>query len=90
MTSAVANTAKAFTITTCRHCGGHALTWATSIVNRSNVQQGRLNTHDVECVFYLGCDTCSETLAMFSADRVADVVNARAAEQRAAAETDAA
>lgn len=89
MTSAVANTAKAFTITHCRHCGGHALTWATSIVNRSNVQQGRLTTRDVECLFYLGCDTCSETLAMFSADRLADVVNARGAEQPAASETDA-
>ena len=90
MTSAVANTAKAFTITHCRHCGGHALTWATSIVNRSNVQQGRLTTSDVECMFYLGCDTCSETLALFSADRLADVVNARAAELGAAADTDAA
>lgn len=89
MTSAVANTAKAFTITHCRHCGGHALTWATSIVNRSNVQQGRLNTNDVECMFYLGCDTCAETLAMFSADRLADVVNARMVEPCAATETDA-
>ncbi|NKF30448.1 hypothetical protein HER21_28680 [Pseudomonas sp. BGM005] len=90
MSSTVAKTAQAFTITHCRHCGGHALTWATSILNRSNVQQGRLTTQDVECVFYLGCDTCSETLAMFSADRLADVVNARAAELVAAAETDAA
>lgn len=89
MSSTVAKTAQAFTITHCRHCGGHALTWATSIINRSAVQQGRLNTHDVECVFYLGCDTCSETLAMVSADRVADLVNAGAAEQRAAG-TDAA
>lgn len=86
MTSAVA---KALTLTHCRHCGGHALTWATSIVNRSSVQQGRLNTNDVECMFYLGCDTCSETLAMFSADRLADVVNARIVEPRAATETDA-
>lgn len=90
MTSTVAKTAQAFTTTTCRHCGGKALTWATSILNRSDVQQGRLNTRDVECVFYLGCDTCSETLALFSADRVADLVNTQAAERLAAAETDAA
>lgn len=90
MTSAVAKTAQAFTITHCRHCGGQELTWATSIINRSAVQQGRLNTRDVECVFYLGCDTCSETLAMFGADRVAALVNQGMADQRAAADTDAA
>ncbi|MHA6236858.1 hypothetical protein [Pseudomonas fluorescens group sp. PF-69] len=90
MSSTVAKTAQAFTTTTCRHCGSTALTWATSIVNRSDVQQGRLNTRDVECLFSLGCDTCSETLAMVSADRVADLVNAGAAEQRAANDADAA
>jgi hypothetical protein len=89
MSDTIAKTAQAFTTTTCRHCGGTALTWATSIVNRSAVQNGRLNTHDVECLFHLGCDTCSETLAMVSADRVADLVNARAAEQHPA-DTDAA
>lgn len=83
-------TARAFSITHCRHCGSTALTWANSIVNRSDVQQGRLNTADVECLFYLGCDTCSETLTVVSADRIADLVNARAAEQRAALDTDAA
>ena len=80
MSSTVAKIAQAFKITACRHCGSTALTWATSIVNRTDVQQGRLNTRDVECLFYLGCDTCSETLAMLSADRVADLVNAGAAD----------
>lgn len=81
MTSTVANT---FSRTTCRHCGGTSLTWATSIINRSAVQQGRLNTHDVECVFFLGCDDCSETMNMVDADRVAALLNEQAAERRAA------
>lgn len=66
---------KASIITACKECGSTALTWQTSIVNLSSVQQGRLNTHDVECVFFLGCDHCSETLAKVSADSVASLMN---------------
>lgn len=62
-------------ITSCKECGGTELTWQTSIVNGSNVQQGRLNTSDVECQFYLGCDACSETLQTISADKVAGLMN---------------
>lgn len=68
-------TIKASKIKACKECGSTALTWQTSIVNRSSVQQGRLNTHDVECVFILGCDHCSETLATVSADNVASLMS---------------
>lgn len=71
-------TIKASRITACKECRGTALTWQTSIINRSEVQQGRLNTRDVECVFFLGCDHCSETLAMVSADKVAGLMNSKA------------
>lgn len=64
----------------CKECGSVHLSWQTSIVNRSSVQQGRLNTHDVECVFVLGCDECSETLATVSADKVASLMNSVAAD----------
>lgn len=83
-------TARSFLITACRACGGTALTWATSIANRSEIQQGRLNTRDVECLFYLGCDSCSETQTVVSADRVADLLNDQTAARIGAAETDAA
>ena len=66
---------KALAITACKACGSTELSWQTSIVNRSNIQQGRLNTQDVECVFFLGCDHCSETLATVSADKVAGLMN---------------
>ena len=81
---------RAFSLTHCRHCGSTELTWANSIVNRSDVQQGRLNTSDVECLFYLGCDTCSETLTVVEADKVADLLNEQTAARCAAADTDAA
>lgn len=70
-------TIKASAITICKECGSTHLTWQTSIVNRSSVLQGRLNTRDVECLFFLGCDHCSETLAMVSADKVASLMNSR-------------
>lgn len=66
---------KALAITECKVCGSTDLTWQTSIVNRSNIQQGRLNTSDVECLFFLGCDHCSETLATVSADKVVSLMN---------------
>lgn len=70
---------KATSITDCKECGSTDLTWQISIVNRSNVMQGRLNTNDVECIFALGCDQCSETLATVSADKVAGMMNATTA-----------
>jgi hypothetical protein len=66
---------KALAIAACKACGCTKLTWQTSIVNRSNVQQGRLNTNDVECFFFLGCDHCSETLATVSADKMVGLMN---------------
>lgn len=67
---------QASSITECKDCGSTHFTWQTSIINRSNVQQGRLNTSDVECLFFLGCDECSETLQTISADKVAILMNA--------------
>lgn len=65
--------------TECKECGSSQLTWQNSIVNRSGVQQGRLNTHDVECLFFLGCDECSETLMTIGANKVASLMNANLA-----------
>lgn len=64
-------------IATCGSCGGTSLTWQTHNVIRVGcpVQQGRLNTNEVECLFVLGCDDCSETLAVCSADDIAKLLN---------------
>lgn len=68
-------TIKALSITSCRVCGSPDLAWQASIANRSNVQQGRLNTIDVDCTFSLGCNHCSATLATVTADKVVTVLN---------------
>lgn len=57
----------------CKECGSTSLTWQTH--NRVHlgcqVQDGRLKTSEVQCLFVLGCDHCSETLKVLSADEVA-------------------
>ena len=57
-------------ITKCRECGSESLTWDTHSKTDSGVPEGRLRSHEV------GCDDCSETLAILSADRVAGLLNA--------------
>lgn len=58
-------------ITKCRECGSTALTWQTHNKNISQAQHGRLRAGDICCQLILGCDQCSETLAIYSADHVA-------------------
>lgn len=65
-------------ITKCRECGSESLTWDTHSKTDSGVPEGRLRSHEVKCLFVLGCDDCSETLAILSADRVAGLLNAAA------------
>ncbi|MNJ39996.1 hypothetical protein D3C77_348800 [compost metagenome] len=70
---------RASAITKCKECGSADLAWQTCNVNRTDIQQGRLNTGDVECLFVLGCNHCSETLATISADKVASLMNSQTA-----------
>ncbi|HEJ2342710.1 TPA: hypothetical protein ACWLUJ_006176 [Pseudomonas aeruginosa] len=69
---------KATQITKCNCCGSPDLSWQTSNTVRNDIQQGRLNTNDVVCIFTLGCNYCSETLAVVSADQVAAMMNEQA------------
>ncbi|WP_443692715.1 hypothetical protein [Pseudomonas sp.] len=55
----------------CRECGGTSLTWYSHIKSNSAVAEGRLRTNEMSCVFFLGCDDCSETLAWVDADQIA-------------------
>ena len=64
-------------ITNCRACGSADLAWDTHNKINSAVQQGRLNTNDVTCVFTLGCNQCSETQTVISAAKVANLLNAK-------------
>lgn len=67
----------------CRECGGTAFSWFTSYETDSGVQQGRLRTSEVKCLFVLGCDDCSETLKIVSADKLADALNMQAQQGKA-------
>ena len=60
----------------CRECSSESLTWDTHSKTDSGVPEGRLRSNEVKCLFVLGCDDCSETLAILSADRVAGLLNA--------------
>lgn len=63
-------------MTYCRECGSTDLTWQTASVVRNEVPQGRLKTEDVKCIFFLGCDGCSEILETIEADQLAEMMNA--------------
>lgn len=55
----------------CRACGSEDLFWYASNKNHSDVTEGRLRTGDISCSFILGCNYCSETLLVLSADVLA-------------------
>lgn len=61
--------------TSCRECGSKSLTWFAQNTVHNGIQQNRLNTHDITCLFVLGCDDCSETLKLVSADDIAAQMN---------------
>lgn len=73
-------------IAKCKECGSESLTWqADNRVHRGcSVQNGRLRLSEVEGLFVLGCDECSETLATISADQVAKLMNESRDDQDAA------
>ena len=61
----------------CKHCGSTALNWQPHNVARTAVQNGRLKTSEVECLFVLDCDHCSETLGVINAEGVAAMMNSK-------------
>lgn len=89
MNSSVEHFNAALEIAECRECGSSNLFWFTSnrtTWNASPVQQGRLRTSEVECLFFLGCQECSETLRVVEADAIAAKLNADRAARAAGGE----
>lgn len=58
----------------CPECLSEDLEWNVS-TRTNGVADGRLNAHDVRAVAYLGCNECSETLAVIDDDTIARVLN---------------
>lgn len=61
----------------CRECGEKSLTWSASVQNTGGCVDGRLRLHEVQPIFVLGCECCSETMMIVSADEIADLLNTR-------------
>lgn len=62
-------------IVECRECGSKSLSWDIHSKAAAGIPEGRLRSHEVKCLFVLGCNDCSETLAIVSADKVAELLN---------------
>ena len=58
----------------CPNCDSTNLSWISS-VKTNGVVDGRLRAHEVQPIFVLGCDECSETLQVVDGDKVASLVN---------------
>ena len=58
----------------CPECDSADLTWTVVKQGTGDVIDGRLGFHDVEVVFALGCDFCSETIRTVDGDVVAKVL----------------
>ena len=58
----------------CKECGSDQLSWSSSVQNTSGVVEGRLRSHEIRPIFFLGCDECSETLLIISGDEVANIM----------------
>ena len=60
----------------CPNCGNdEEFTWGYSRVAPGGIAIGRLTVNDVSTEFYLGCDICSETVVIKTADEVAEILN---------------
>lgn len=59
----------------CKECGSKSLSWHTHSKTTSGVAEGRLRSNEVQCLFVLGCNECSETIMVVDADRVAGELN---------------
>jgi hypothetical protein len=61
----------------CKNCGGTSTSWFPTNRVNSVAVDGRLKSNEISCDFVLGCDDCSETLRVVSADDIARQMNAK-------------
>ena len=66
---------------TCKECGGENLQWDCTVNNKSDVQDGRLRAHDMDTLFYLGCNDCSAKVTRATGDQIAQKLNRELATQ---------
>lgn len=62
----------------CPNCGSYELKWDISMAVTRNLPPGsvhQLSLGDTSCAFYLGCEECSETVRIVSAEDIAMELN---------------
>ena len=66
---------------TCKECGGSDLKWFSSTRNVGPATDGRLKMNEVQVIFVLGCEECSETIQIISGDEAAEMLNGESLKQ---------
>jgi len=61
----------------CPECNGENLTWEDGTQNTGGAVDGRFRASELQGIFILGCNDCSETVKMVLANDVADYLNAQ-------------
>ena len=51
------------------------MAWEEGVRNNSSVQDGRLKLNEVSGIFILGCNECSETIAVIPANEITALLN---------------
>lgn len=59
----------------CKECGGTDLAWYAFSWHNSGIADGRLRLNEVQPMFGLGCEECSETLLVLPASEIANMIN---------------
>jgi ribosomal protein S27E len=59
----------------CLDCGNsNTLVWRSGTRVLGNVSNGKLSSHDIEVVFHLECQSCSNTVKTCSGELVAELL----------------
>ena len=61
----------------CPECNGENLTWESDVKNNGGCVDGKIRLNEVEAIFILGCDNCSETIKVVQAHKIAECLNAK-------------
>jgi len=64
-----------FSISYCKECHSESLTWDCRVKSLADIQDGLLKYSELTTEFFLGCDYCSETLAVVDSDRILKHLN---------------
>ena len=59
----------------CTNCEGTDLAWFAVSHHNGNIVDGRLKLNEVQPMFSLGCEECSETLLVLPASEIAALLN---------------